>query len=209
MKILTFLQTFASYPVFSTLDIEKRFPGFERENLLGWQDKGYIERVRNGWYRVKQTPLSEIDSYFVSNKIYHPSYVSLESAFAHYGWIPEAVLTTIALSTKKTTAFHTPIGHFHYQKIKPALFFGYRILKTTAGFGVKIAEPEKALLDYLYLNPQIKDIADLEAMRFNTLQMQSELSKEKLISYASLFHSKAVAQRLLLFQDFLTHAQSF
>jgi predicted transcriptional regulator of viral defense system len=208
MKILYFLQTFQRYPVFSTLDIEKHFPHFDRENLLHWQEKGYIQRLRNGWYRVKQDLKSPLDLYFIANKIYSPSYVSLESAFAHYGWIPEGVFSTISLSTKKTTAFQTPVGQFQYQKIKTSLFFGYRLLKTPGGFGVKLAEPEKALLDYLYFHPNLQAMEDFEALRLNTWRMKEDLDAETLHAYAALFDSTVMNKRLKVFQEMLSYAET-
>jgi hypothetical protein len=36
MNFLELSRIFRGMPVFSTSDIEKRFPGFERENLLNW-----------------------------------------------------------------------------------------------------------------------------------------------------------------------------
>ena len=50
MNSIEFSKIFQGLPVFSIKDIEKRYPGFERENLLNWQKKGYLLRIRNGWY---------------------------------------------------------------------------------------------------------------------------------------------------------------
>jgi hypothetical protein len=41
MNLITFSKTFRGIPVFSIKEIEKRYPGFERENLFHWQ-KGDI-----------------------------------------------------------------------------------------------------------------------------------------------------------------------
>ncbi len=43
----TFKTAFADYPLFSTKDIELSFPGFDRNNLLYWQEKNYIQKKRN------------------------------------------------------------------------------------------------------------------------------------------------------------------
>jgi len=208
MKILTFLQIFQKYPTFSTLDIEKYFPHFDRENLLHWQEKGYIQRIRNGWYRVKQDLQSTTDLYFIANKIYAPAYVSLESAFSHYGWIPEGVFSIRSLSTKKTMDFQTPVGLFQYQKIKTSLFFGYRLLQTPGGFGVKLAEPEKALLDYLYFHPNLQAIEDFEALRLNTWRMKEDLDWGILHTYVALFDSTVMNKRLKIFQELLSYAET-
>lgn len=208
MKILLFLQSFQKYPTFSTLDIEKHFPHFDRENLLHWQEKGYIQRVRNNWYRVKQDLQNTLDLYFIANKIYAPAYVSLESAFSHYGWIPEGVFSIRSLSTKKTMDFQTPVGLFQYQKIKKSLFFGYRIMQTPGGLGVKLAEPEKAVLDYLYFHPELQTIDDFVALRWNTWKLKEDLNEGVLKDYATLFNSATLNKRLKIFQEFVAYAET-
>lgn len=202
MKILDFTQTFREFPVFSTSEIEKRYPGFERENLQNWQKKGYLRRIRNGWYGLSDGVRSLADLYFVSNKIYAPSYISLESALAHYGWIPEGVFLVTAITTLKTANFDTVVGHFRYSSVKPSLFFGYKIL-TENGRGIKIAEPEKALLDFLYFHPELREPEDFEAFRLNLFQMKASLDLKKTQDYASLFDSKTLNARLLTFQKLL------
>ena len=207
MNILDFSKTFRGIPVFSTADIEKRFPGFERENLLNWQKKGALLRIRNGWYSLAGEIQTLEQAYFTANKIYAPSYLSLESALAHYGWIPEGVFTFTSVSTLKTCVFDTPKGRFRYSSVKPALFFGYKILPTEGG-GIKMAEPEKALLDFLYFHPKAREAADFAAYRFNLAQMRADLDGEKLAAYCSLFASPSLTKRLSVFQNFLHHAES-
>ncbi|MEQ1747762.1 MAG: hypothetical protein ABMA02_20210, partial [Saprospiraceae bacterium] len=148
------------------------------------------------------------DLYFVSNKIYAPSYISLESALAHYGWIPEGVFLVMAITTLKTANFDTIAGHFQYASVKPSLFFGYKIL-TENGRGIKMAEPEKALLDFLYFHPELREPEDFEAFRLNLFQMKSDLDLQKTQDYASLFGSKALGTRLLTFQKLLNDAESY
>jgi predicted transcriptional regulator of viral defense system len=207
MNILEFLDRFKKRPAFSLREVEQLYPGFERENLLNWQKKGYIIRIRNNWYSVTGRITMEAHLYWVANKIYRPSYVSLETALAYYGWIPEAVFTVTSISTRKTQTFDTPVGHFRYSSVKPALFFGYRLLNTE-GYGAKIAEPEKALLDYLYLNPKIATIADFEVLRFNLDQMRNDIDEENLSAYCSLIDSHSLSERVKTFKNYLYHAAS-
>ncbi|MBS8122307.1 type IV toxin-antitoxin system AbiEi family antitoxin domain-containing protein [Candidatus Vampirococcus lugosii] len=104
--------------------------------------------------------------YFASNKIYQPSYISLESAFSYYGIIPEQVFTINGVSTKKTNYFKTDFGVFNYKKINPKLFFGYNIISLKEN-KVLIASLEKAILDYFYLYDNIKSTVDFEYLRWN------------------------------------------
>ena len=205
MNFLTFSSYLGDLPVISTAEIDKRFPGFERENLLNWQKKGCLVRVRNGWYSLSRGINTLEQAYFVANKIYAPSYLSLQSAFAHYGWIPEGVFSFTSISTRKTMHFDTPKGRFSYASLKPARFFGYRII-TYDGFGIKMAEPEKALLDFLYFHPKATTEADFESYRFNLLQMQTDLNTKQLEDYQSLFASSTLDKRLSVIKKMIDHA---
>lgn len=208
MKILDFTRTFQRVPAFSLREVEKAYPDFERENLLNWQKKGYLIRLRNGWYSLSNNIDSRHDLYFIANKIYHPSYVSMESALSHYGWIPEGVFAVTSLTTLKTKTFQTPAGSFIYRSIKPDLFFGYKIL-TLQGLNVKIAEPEKTLLDFLYFQRDITNLDDLMSFRFNLPEMRAVLDMKKLDDYASLFDSMILNKRIELFKKALENDESF
>ena len=147
MTFLEFQTTFKDLPVISAIEIEKVFPGFDRNALTRWQKKGYLQKIRRGYYRLTGQPISgDADLFFIANRIYSPSYVSLESAWRWYDFIPEGVFTITSVSTLKTAAFATPLGHFSYRRLKPDLFWGYR-LEEYGSFRFKIADPAKAILD--------------------------------------------------------------
>lgn len=207
MKLIDFLNRFKKTPAFSIREIEQLYPGFERDNLLNWQKKGYILRIRNGWYSISGRITIEAELYWVANKIYRPSYVSLEKAFAYYHWIPEAVFTITSVSTLKTKVFDTPLGNFCYSSIKPSLFWGYQLIKVDE-YGIKMAEPEKALLDFLYLNPNIQTLADFESLRFNIDQIREDVNQEKLTSYSNLFESASLSKRVKTFIKYLDYVES-
>ncbi len=207
MIVLEFLDRFRSFPAFSVRQVELAYPGFERENLLNWQKKGYIVRIRNGWYTVKGRITTEAHLYWVANKIYAPSYVSLETAFSHYGWIPEAVFTITSVTTRKTQVFDAPVGHFRYSSVKPSLYFGYRLLNVD-GYGAKMAEPEKALLDFLYFHPKAAAPDDFEALRLNVEQVRNDLNRKTLEAYCTLFESPALEKRLRTFTKYLYYAET-
>lgn len=77
--------------------------------------------------------------------LYYPCYVSLEYALNLYGVIPDVPFSLTLVTTKPTRQFETPLGEFIYRKIKKEAFFGYDP-------ETLMAEKEKALLDFLYLN---------------------------------------------------------
>ena len=149
MTFLDFQKAFTSFPVISTKEISIQFPAYNRNVLTKWQEKGYLTKIRNGYYRLTENKLKgEEDAFFMSNHIYTPSYVSLQSALRWYDFIPEGVFMVTSISTRKTNDFNSSYGSFSYRKISREFFWGYR-MHAFGPFYFKIASPEKALLDFL------------------------------------------------------------
>lgn len=137
---------------------------------------GLFLKLRNGYYMLKDSNLS---LYFIANKLYQSSYISLETALSYYSIIPEVVYTITSITMKATRELETPRGVFSYQRIKKEAFTGY-IPKQIEGNIVMIAEPEKALADYLYF-------VDLKKVSLNDRIDLREINKTKLIKYAMFF----------------------
>ena len=79
-----------------------------------------------------------------------PAYVSLQSALYHHGMISQMPAVVYAVSLARTRRYATPVGAVSVHHVSPAFFFGY---DTTGNRGIRIAVPEKALLDVFYLAP--------------------------------------------------------
>lgn len=105
-----------------------------------------LSKIKSGVYIFTLNPPTKFE---IANKLYHPSYISFESALSHYNIIPETVYTVTSATTRKTRVFEVQNSLFTYTKIKKKLFFGYVPLKIK-GKTLLMAEKEKALLDYLY-----------------------------------------------------------
>jgi predicted transcriptional regulator of viral defense system len=201
MNYLLFKKALEQFPVFSSKDIKKQFSDFDNRRLVEWQRKGYIIKLRRGFYCFEETQKGESFRYFSANKIYSPSYISLESALSYYNLIPEGVFTTTSLTTRNTTSFSTPVGSFSYRNVKAQLFFGYRLLNIH-GHIIKMADTEKSVLDYLYLN-KIDTPDIMEGLRFNESQLHDLLDFDKLDQYEELFHSKILQKRLQLLKKMI------
>jgi predicted transcriptional regulator of viral defense system len=201
-QFIHFKSTFKDFIAFSIMDIEKAFPGFDTKNLTHWQRKGYLLKIRNGWYTFSDNDLQQADMAYVANKIYGPSYVSLESALSHYGFIPEGTFMTTSVSTRRSQLFSTPVGQFRFQTIKPALCFGYHLKKNRHTW-YKIAQPEKVLIDYLYLHPELNSEDDYEALRWNAWQISETLNEERLQHYLGYINSKALNDRFRILNQYL------
>ena len=133
--------------------------------------------------------INEFTSFSIANKIYEPSYISLESALRHYNFIPEQTFAVTSISTRKTNKFKTKTDVFVYSNIKPSLFFGYEIMRFK-NFTFKIADREKAILDYLYFHRHFTTEKDLEELRFNIEEIQETIDRKKLENYLLKYNNK-------------------
>ena len=202
MNYTEFRDTMKVFPAFSVEEIEKKFPVFDSRRLVEWQEKGYIKKLRNRYYYFADQAITESFLCFTANEIYRPSYVSLESALSRYSVMPEGVFQITSCTTRKTNSFQTPAGKFSYRHLKPSLFFGYR-LQTWGDYRYEIAEPEKAIIDYLYLHPDLNDPEDFEALRWNSIEIKNQISMEKLSMYEAYIDSPALSRRLKILKTFL------
>lgn len=173
-------------------------PKAMRNQLTRWKKQGLLIELKRGLYVLsrdeRQAPLSKEVAAAI---IYQPSYISLEFAMSHYKMIPERVSAVTSITTRKTRSFRNEEGSFIYRNLKPSLYFGFAAKKDEYGYPYFIAEPEKALLDYLYLNlgritPDDKDFFT-GSLR---LQNRSIINRKKLNSYARRFGVKKLGRIL-------------
>lgn len=108
--------------------------------------KGVFIKLRNGMYSLED---KRPNLYFMANKMYRPSYISLETALSYYSIIPEVVYSITSITPKSTREFDAFGIDFSYARIKQKAFQGYATRKE-GNTTVLFAEPEKALADYLY-----------------------------------------------------------
>lgn len=202
MRFLEFKEKLNKFIVFSLNDIRKIKADFDLRRLNEWQQKGYIKMIRRGYYIFSDLRINELTLFLIANKIYSPSYISLEMAFAYYNLIPESVYGITSVTSQKTDNFKTPLGEFIYRHIKPGLMFGYRLVEFE-DYNFKIAEIEKAVLDYFYLNPHIKSQADFFELRFNADEFKTIANQEKMMSYLAGFNNKSLEKRINKFIKYL------
>ena len=206
MRFLDFRTHFEPFRVFSVTDIRKWERDFDTRRLVEWQHKNYVRRIINRWYMFTGEPVNENLLYLAANRIYAPSYVSFESALSFYHLIPEGVFSITSATTLKTWQFTTPLGTFIYRHLKPKLFFGYRLVEID-GQRYRMAEPEKLILDYLYLNTSLTTPDDIESLRINRTEIHSVVNTERLNEYLSLFQNKALEKRVGVFLNVMEHAK--
>jgi predicted transcriptional regulator of viral defense system len=194
-----------SFRIFSTADVEKQFPSMNPMNLVRWQKKGYILRLRNRWYAFNDAESHENMEWLAANLIYAPSYISLHTALSWYNLIPEMIVTTTSVSTRKTNKFSTPLGNFDYHRIKPELFgFGYAFEDMDAyrsesnnSRKIMVATPQKAILDFFYINSFYSSEKDIEDLRLNDTELAKIVNKE-FYQYLARYESRALESRIRL-----------
>ena len=179
--------------LFSLEDIFKWAPQAKRSTvknqLSGWASKGYLLRLRKNLYFLQSAPVKE--EFFLANQIYKPSYVSLESALNYYGIIPDIPLAVTSVTLKKTQEFKNEFGLFSYRTLKPALFWGWQVVEAGEEYFYKIARPEKALFDFLWLNQKNFGQSFPQEERFS---LKTDFNWQLFKKYASVVKIKKFKQ---------------
>jgi predicted transcriptional regulator of viral defense system len=205
MRYLEFRELLKDWTVFSLSDIKRLNATFHRRRLTEWQEKGYVKKLIKGYYIFSDLTLKEDVIFEIANRIYKPSYISFETAFAYYGLIPESVYGITSASTRRTYKFKTPIGEFSYRTLAPRLFFGYEIIKYNSKC-FKMASLEKAILDYFYLNSHIKEKEDFISMRLNKEILLKKTNWKKMEKFLKIYGRQSLSQRIGILQEVIKDA---
>lgn len=205
MQYLDFHKALKGFTVFSLADIRQVEPEFHRRRLNEWQQKGYISKLVRGYYIFRDLALDEKVLFEIANRIYAPSYISFEMALAYYGLIPESVYGITSASTRKTKRFATTVGDFLYRTIHPRHYFGYEIIMNREK-AFKMAFPEKAFLDLLYIRTELRDAAAFAGMRVNREAFVALMDRAKMSAQLDRFGQGALRRRAADFWEYIDHA---
>ena len=171
-------------------------PGFDRNAFGRWVRKGYLVRLRQGLYAFPEyRDKSDMALYFAA-RIYNPSYISLHTALAFYGLIPEAVTQITSVTALKTARFKNAFGEYSYKSVREDLMFGYAPHILADGRAVPYATREKALLDLLYLYPFYNTAGELAELRLDPDTLHEEVNRVALEADAVSFRCAALERRL-------------
>jgi predicted transcriptional regulator of viral defense system len=135
--------------IFAARDVRSIFGASQRaaQAFLSYNvNKGAFIRLKAGLYALADNLPSE---FAIANRLYTPSYISLALALSYYNLIPEVVYTITSVTPKPTREFKVNNLLYNYRRIKQPAYTGY-IPKNIFGETVYIAEPEKAVADWLY-----------------------------------------------------------
>lgn len=203
MRYVELKEALKNFTIFSLNDIRSIDSNFFRRRLSEWQEKGYIRKIIKGCYIFSDLELSENVLFEIANRIYSPSYVSFEMALSYYHLIPESVYGITSASTRRTYKFRTPVAEFIYRTVRPQLFFGYELVKYDNKY-FKMATMEKAILDYFYINSNVRTRDDFRSLRVDGEIFLEQLNGERLYGYLQRFAQKRLARRIRTFLQFLS-----
>jgi len=113
---------------------------------------GEVVRIHRGLYCLATKYLRQkIDPLVLAQRIYGPSYISLETALSYHGWIPEAVYAVTSTALDRSREFDTPMGRFSFTRIPQKTFYAeVKRVEKEDGDSFLLASPLKALADYVY-----------------------------------------------------------
>jgi predicted transcriptional regulator of viral defense system len=162
-----------------------------RNALRRYEARGLVEHVSNKIYinRLNQ----QFSPRDLVNLLRPESYISLESALVDRGITSQSPAVLTCVTTGYPKVFRSRSVTIVYRRISRELYWGFEE-KTTRYNQYRIAEPEKALLDWIYLNRQegLPTPLDEINLRF--------LDRQKLVNYAKQFPRtvQQTIQQLLL-----------
>ncbi len=132
--------------------------------------KGLAKRLLSGKISFSN------DDYVNATQLVEPSYISLQSALLFHGLVTQVPKNIECVTTRNSKRYDS-LG-ITYHKIPPSLYFGYT--KHTKGDSYMfIAEPEKALIDSVYLNTISLNQARELASKVDRIKLENFIKRFK------------------------------
>ena len=110
-------------------------------------ETGHVSRIKRGlWVFPDDLDSMILPEYLTAP---FPSYISLQSAMYYNGMISQIPEVSYSVSIARTNVYRTAVGTYSIHHVSPDFFFGFDVVGRA---NVKMASPEKALIDFLYLS---------------------------------------------------------
>ncbi len=143
------------------------------------EQKQIIKKLIKGRY---QFLLTQTNNFRIANFLYSSSYISLESALSFHSVITGFSHQLTSITTKPTKMIMLDQQEYKYSHISPYLYWGYEKKENFL-----LADPAKALLDYLYLGTKGLRNLNLDEMDFGKIDLK------QLELYAKKFHNQSLS----------------
>lgn len=199
MKFEALLALVDREPVFETAlllagDVD---PADVQRQLSRWVQAGRLFQLRRGLYALAPPfAKGQPHPFLVANALDPGSYVSLQSALAHFALIPEHVPVTTSVTTGRPGRWDTPLGSYVYRHLQPELAVGFASTELGGGQSAFLARPEKALLDLVYLEPAADSGEYLQELRLQNLETLDLRQLHRLAERSGKPKLRRAAQRI-------------
>ena len=136
-----------------------------------WTQSGRLYQLRRGLYAIAP-PYQKVKPhpFLVANHLLKASYVSLQSALAFYGLIPDTIQRILSVGAGRPVRFETQMGTYEYRHVKTEVLRGYRMMDLH-GQQALVATPEKAILDLVYLQTGGDSKEFIEELRLQNMEL--------------------------------------
>jgi predicted transcriptional regulator of viral defense system len=162
-------------------------------------ESGHVARIKRGLWALTEglDPLT-LPPHLTAP---FPSYVSLHTALYYHGMVSQIPDVVYCVSLARTRVYRTPVATVSVHHIAVPFFMGY---DGTTRRGIRMATPEKALLDFLYLTPaKTRLFADLPEVSLPS-QFSVRTSRRMIREIPSRRRRALVTQR---FEDLLAQRE--
>ena len=176
--------------------------------LSRWAKAGKVIPLRRGVY-VLAEPYRKVSAhpFLLANQIKRGSYVSLQSALAYYGIIPEYVPVITSVTTGRPENVTSGVDTFTFRHVRKSLFTGYRRIEVAPKQFAMIATPEKGLLDLVYLTPQADRREYLSELRLQHLDQLNMETLSRLADESGTPKLVRAAKRIVRFASEATYQE--
>jgi hypothetical protein len=158
-----------------------------RNALFRLRRRGLVENVANNIF-VNRLAL-DFSGHELINQLRPESYLSLESVLRNSGISSQSPRDLTCVTSGEPGKFQTSTLSIRFRHVAPHLFWGFRPKRTRYG-QYNLAQPEKALLDWIYLLRQEGSIVPTDELDLTPLDFP------KLLQYSERF-PKPVRQQVL------------
>ena len=158
MKLISALKKLhiVGVPVMETADVANQLGlsnAYASQVLRRLAQENHIVHLSRGLWAIdlRVNPLL-IPDYLIAPM---PCYISLQTALYHHGMIDQISRVITVVSLARSRKIQTPLATVSVHHMMPEFFFDYELDPKT---GVKMATPEKALVDMLYYKKNLPEI---------------------------------------------------
>jgi hypothetical protein len=137
---------------------------------------GEVLRLRSGLYCLAASyRKTALHPFTVAAALHGPSHVSLESALAFHGLLPEAVFQVASVTTRRSRTYTTQLGTFVFRRVPcddPKA--GVRAVRLSPDAWAFVALPLRAIADLVYLRRDISWSRDGLGFLASSLRMEDD-----------------------------------